>query len=196
MAVFELLTLWMFGAMIRDIFSIHIFYSNCRADMDLVNLLEKKFTNFATNVTLVRNLHDTTTTALCAREMLSKMNKAGKDSPSVFLLSKIFLDNVWYAEPEVKDRILEYMLGPKALVLLIDDAPQWVLQKYSTHLVQKSTAKLSIQELQYFSVNELESYFLKKLLLMEDHERGRLEPGKYCIQTKKIVYYNMDGEGC
>ena len=52
MAVFELLTLWMFGAMVRDIFSIHIFYSNCRADMDLVNLLEKKFTNFATNVTL------------------------------------------------------------------------------------------------------------------------------------------------
>lgn len=62
--------------------------------MGLVNLLEKKFTNFATNVTLVRNLHDTTTTALCAREMLSKMNKAGKDSPSVFLLSKIFLDSV------------------------------------------------------------------------------------------------------
>ena len=78
----------------------------------------------------------------------------------------------------------------------MNDAPQQVLQKYSTHLVQKNTAKLSIQELQYFSVNELESYFLKKLLLMEDHERGRLEPGKYCIQTKKIVYYNMDGEGC
>ena len=163
--------------------------------MGLVNLLEKKITNFATNVTVVRNLHDTTT-ALCAREMLSKMNKAGKDSLSVILLSKIFLDSVWYAEPEVKDRILEYILGPKALVLLMDDAPQQVLQKYSTHLVQKSTAKLSIQELQYFSVNELESYFLKKLLLMEDHERGRLEPGKYCIQTKKIVYYNMDGEGC
>ena len=196
MAVFELLTLWMFGEMVRDIFSIQIFYSNCRADMDLVNLLEKKITNFATNVTWVRNLHDTTTTALCPREMLSKMNKAGKDSPSVFLLSNIFLDSVWYAESEVKDRILEYMLGPKALVLLMDDAPQRVLQKYSTHLVQKSTAKLSIQELQYFSVNELESYFLKKLLLMEDHERGRLEPGKYCIQTKKIVYYNMDGEGC
>ena len=47
-------------------------------------------------------------------------------------------------------------------------------------------------------MNELESYFLKKLLLMEeDHEeRGRLEPGKYCIQTKKTVYYNMDGQGC
>ena len=77
------------------------------------------------------------------------MNKAGKDSPSVFLLSKIFLDSV-YADPEVKDRILEYMLGPKALVLLMDDAPQRVLQKYSTHLVQKSTAKLSTEELQYF----------------------------------------------
>ena len=200
MAVFELLTLWMFGAMVRDIFSIQIFYSNCRADMDLVNLLEKKITNFATNVTWVRNLHDTTTTALCPREMLSKMNKAGKDSPSVFLLSNIFLDSVWYAESEVKDRILEYMLGPKALVLLMDDAPQRVLQKYSTHLVQKSNAKLStsIEELQYFAVNELESYFLKKLLLMEeDHEeRDRLEPGKYCIQTKKTVYYNMDGQGC
>lgn len=61
--------------------------------MGLVNLLEKKITNFATNVTVVRNLHDTTT-ALCAREMLSKMNKAGKDSLSVILLSKIFLDSV------------------------------------------------------------------------------------------------------
>ena len=78
------------------------------------------------------------------------MNKAGKDSLSVILLSKIFLDSVWYAEPEVKDRILEYIPGPKALVLLMNDAPQQVLQKYSTHLVQKSTAKLSTEELQYF----------------------------------------------
>ena len=112
----------MFGAMVRQLFSIQIFYSNCRADMDLVNLLEKKISNFATNVALVRNLHDTTA-ALCAREMLSKMNKVGENSPYVFLLSKIFLDSVWYAEPEVKDRILEYMLGPKALILLMDDAP-------------------------------------------------------------------------
>ena len=182
----------MFGAMVRQLFSIQIFYSNCRADMDLVNLLEKKISNFATNVALVRNLHDTTA-ALCAREMLSKMNKVGENSPYVFLLSKIFLDSVWYAEPEVKDRILEYMLGPKALILLMDDAPQRVLQKYSTHLVQKSTVKLSIQELEYFAVNELESYFMKNLLIQE---KLRLETGKYCIQTKKFVYYNIDGQGC
>ena len=78
----------------------------------------------------------------------------------------------------------------------MNDAPQQVLQKYSTHLVQKSTAKLSTEELQYFTVNELESYFLKHLLMEDHEERGRLEPGKYCVQTKQIVYYNMDGQGC
>lgn len=168
--------------------TIYVYYIDCSLNIEIIDLLEKKCEKFVNRkVALVKYPYDSDA-GLVACDMLSDMRKVRKNRPKstfyVFLLSKMFLDSIWCTKHK-KHILDEFMLQTQSLMLLMDDVTHQVLQKYSTRLSHRRTAKLSIDKLKCFRGNELESYFNvnEHFLSMSRFKAS----GKFCVQKQEFV---------
>ena len=172
--------------MAPETFSINVFYSNCNHDIDIINLLERKCEDFKNVKVALVKYHYDSNAGFMASDMLSDMRSVKENSSFVFLLSEMFLESVWCTKH--KEHVLQFMLKPQSLMVLMDGVSLQVLQRYSTQLLHRSTSKLPIQTLEYSTTTDLESYFVKHLLMPPPSPSGRFKAsGKYCVQEGQFV---------
>ena len=169
--------------MVHAIYTVYIYHRGGESDTDLIRLLEKQCSSFwKVKVLLeydfyIENEH-------LAFKLHYNLEKMRKNSPSIFLISRNFLNRVWCSQ--YKNDILEFMLEPKTLLLLMNDTSKKLLRTYSTQLLQKNITELPAGELYTYTAETLEECFMKHLLT----DKKETLQGKYCVQTGKHMKDN------
>ena len=169
-------------AMVIVIFTIYIFHCGAKRDLDFINYLEKLCPSFEKMGKVLLEYDFYNNAEHLAYKVLYNLSKMRKNNPSIFLISKTFLDCIWTSQ--YKDNILEFMLEPQTLLLFMDDVSERVLKIYSAQLLQKNVTKVPLSELYTYTLETLELYLIKTLLTQQ-----REKPqGKFCVQTNKFEF--------
>ena len=172
-------------AMVFVIFTIYIFHCGSKTDLDFIKYLENQCPKFvAAKVLLEYDFYNNM--EHLAFKVLYNLKKTRKNSPSIFLISRTFLDSVWGSQ--YKNDILKFMLEQQTLNLLMNDVSEKLLRIYSSQLLQKNITKLAVSELYEYTVDTLELYFIKNLLTVEKEKPH----GKYCVQNNKLEFEMKD----
>ena len=166
--------------MVHAIYTVYIYHLGGESDKDLIRLLEKQCSRFWKVKVLLEcdfyidNEH-------LALKLYYNLEKMRKNNPSIFLISRNFLNRVWCSQ--YKNDILEFMLEPKTLLLLMNDTSKKLLRTYSTQFLQKNITALPAGELYTYTVETLEDCFMKHLLT----DKKETQQGKYCVQRGKHI---------
>ena len=161
--------------------TIYIYHCGGKVALNFIKYLESKCPNFKVAAVLLEYDFYNNTEHL-AFKVLYNLKKMRKHSPSIFLISRTFLDSIW--ETQYKNDILGFMLEQQTLILLLNDVSENRLRLYSTQLLQKTVTRLPVSELYEYTVETLELCFIKYLLTVE-----REKPhGKYCQQNEKLEF--------
>lgn len=161
-------------------YTVYIYHSGGESDKDLIRLLEKQCSQFLTVKVLLEydfyidNEH-------LAFKFHYNLKKMRKNSSSIFLISRNFLNRAWCSQ--YKNDILEFMLEPKTLLLLMNDTSIKLLRTYSTQLLQTNITKIPAGELYTYTNHTLEDCFMKHLLTTKK-DTGQ---GEYCVQIGKHI---------
>ena len=169
-------------AMVIVIFTIYILHCGAKRDWDFINYLENKCPSFTKLGKILLEYDFYNNVEHLAYKTLYNLSKMRKNNPSIFLISKTFLDGIWTSQ--YKDKILEFMLEPQTLLLLMDDVSERVLKLYSAQLLQKNVSKVPLSELYTYTLDTLELYLIKTLLTQQKEK----PQGKFCVQTNKLEF--------
>ena len=166
--------------MVLAVYTAYIFHGGGEPDTDLIRLLEKLCSSFLKVKVLLEydfyidNEH-------LAFKLHYNLEKMRKNNPSIFLISRNFLNRAWCSQ--YKSDILEFMMEPKTLLFLMNDTSKKLLRTYSTQLLQKNITKISAGEIYTYTAETLEDCFIKHLLTI----KKETPQGKYCVQAGKHV---------
>ena len=169
-------------AMVIVIFTIYIFHCGTKRDSDFINYLGKLCPSFTKVGKVLLEYDFYNNVEHLAYKTLYNLSKMRKNNPSIFLISRTFLDGIWTSQ--YKDNILEFMLEPQTLLLLMDDVSEKVLKLYSAQLLQKKVSKVPLSELYTYTLETLELYFIKTLLTQQKEK----PQGKFCVQTNRLEF--------
>ena len=161
-------------------YTVYIYHCGDESDADLIRLLEKQCSKFLTVKVLLEYDFYNNNEHL-AFKFYYNLKKMRKNSSSIFLISRNFLNRAWCSQ--YKNDILEFMLEPKTLLLLMNDTSKKLLRIYSTQLLQTKITKIPAGELYTYTNHTLEDCFTKHLLTT----KKETVQSEYCIQIGKHI---------
>ena len=163
-------------AMASVTYLVQVFHFGSWQDFDLIEDLKKKCAKFCKKkISFECNQFNN------SEQLLSDLKNMSENSPNIFLVSRVLLDNVWCTQ--FKNDILKFMLKSKTFIVFMNDVSERVIRMYSTQLLQKNVTKRSASAIFSSTPEDFELYFTVHLLA-EVNEKPQVP---YCMQNEKLI---------